>query len=217
MSTVVLQSACKTCNLYIVLQRRAHRNASRLSDTAAGKIMSISEFYFELKRKSPLPSTVTKDTLVDLLAVLDGLKDNPTLNALKPVYEKLDGWFVSSLPGFVPVGVDDKSRTDNEHNKRMLRTNEDLRTNYRVRGNELMDENKLKFKDYEEKKSELTHAYMELRLQLESDKLTVDNAQNVDFETLVSSIKGANGGSTFLGQTVKTIAFIDNLTKLTVA
>jgi hypothetical protein len=217
MRTEVLQSACDTCNLYIALQRMAHRNASRVSDTAADKIMKITEFYFGLEEKNPFPATLSKDDLNNVQSALDGLRAKPTIAALKPVFEELEGWFILSLPGFTPVGVNAKSRTSNEHNKRMLRTNDNLQPIYRIRGNKLMNEGTLDFKDFEMRRSELNHACLELRLQLETDKITVDNSENTDFEALAKSISEANGGSSFLGQTVKTIAFIEELTRLTVA
>ncbi len=207
----ILQSACDTCNLYIQLQRTAHRGTSRVSDTATGKLLQLTDYYFELAQRNPLPATLTTEDLLRIRDDIEQTDGTPAPPDLHPLYTKLEGWFLIALPDFIPSSVD-QHRTDNEHNKRMLRSNRDLRSTYRVRGEELMDAGRLSVDGFREKKNELTHACTELRLWLEADRITVDNAQNADFEAFISTIRQATHGGDFLEATANVLAFINGLT-----
>ncbi|MCX8211780.1 MAG: hypothetical protein OTI34_12075 [Lewinella sp.] len=213
----VLQDACDTCNLYLKLQRAAHRNSPRVSQTASKKILSVYEYYFGLEQMAAFPSTLDTDTLKDAKATLKNLGDAPSTGDLKPAYGKLEAWFQRGMPGFTVIATGTTPSTNNDHNIRMLPSNRSLRATYRIKGNNLMDEDKLSVDEYGEKKSELTHACAELYFQLKADRITVDNAQNVDFEELVAAIRDAGSGDDFLAGTEKAITFIDALTSLRVA
>lgn len=212
----VLQDACETCNLYLKLQRAAHRNSSRVSQTASEKILSVYEYYFGLEQMVAFPSTLDTDTLKDAKATLKDLGDAPSTEDLKPAYGKLEAWFQLGMPGFTVIAIGATPFTNNDHNIRMLQSNRSLRATYRTKGNNLMDEDKLSVDEYDEKKSELTHACTELDFQLEADRIIVDNAQNADFEELIAAIKDASSGDDFLAGTEKAITFIDALTSLRV-
>lgn len=213
----VLQAACDACNLYIKLQRAAHRNSSRVSQTASEKILAIYEYYSGLERMTAFPPTLNTDGLKDTETTLSGLGEALSTEDLKPAYEKLEAWFQGGMPNFTVSDINATPFTNNDHNIRMLQSNRSLRATYRTTGNNLMDEGELSVDDYDEKKSELTHACKELDFQLEADRIIVDNAQNARFENMIADIKDASSGEDFLADTDKTITFIDDLTRLRVA